>query len=291
MVSGDTAWSCSGGMTEFNAGVVLGLAGLLSGVLMATLALALSRAPGWQELRSFALIAALAAAYCLSGLVHVVRVPEPVHMTGERLGLASTMLYGFAWVRHLAIVGGRPLGRLGRGALFLLAGMAVLALIPGVLVVPPMRTFSVGWFGVTYTLASGTTLALVCVAFTFAATLAAAFGRGRRWRDGWHARLPMLGATALVVTGVSDTLASLELIPMPQLIEAVSVAVVGAMGVSHARRFVDDARRLEALSTRLDRTRTATERVAVIVRQLLDTSRPAEPGSTTAFALATVLPE
>jgi len=348
-------------MTEINSGLVLGLAGALSGVLMAALAFAMSRAPGWRELRSFALVASVAAAYCLFALVHVLHLSERALLLGERLTMAASFGYGLAWIRHLAISAGRPLGRVARGAMVVGAVMIVLALIPGVLVVPPIRTIPVEWFGVTYTMATGTTLGVLCVAFIVIATIAAAFGGGRRWRHGWHARLPMIGATALALTGVIDTLGSMQIIHMPQLIEAVTVAVVGVIGVSYARRFVADARRLEALSTKLehevasrtnelvtaqavvaqheklaglgriaagvaheinnptaviqlnldrmrtlvserdaltpelaarfDRSRAATQQIADIVRQLLETGRPllADTTSSTVFSLGPVV--
>jgi len=328
---------------------------------MATLAFAISRAPGWRELRSFALIAITAAAYCFFDLVHVVPVSPRTLRIGEGLALASCFLYGLAWIRHLAVSDRRPLRRMERGALVVAAVMVVLALIPGVLIEPPIRRVPVEWFGVTYTMATATPLGVACVTVMLITLLVAAFGGGRRWRDGWHAQLPMLGATALAVTGLSDTLAFMEIIAMPQLIEAVTVVVVGVMGVSYAHRFIADARRLEALSSklehevaartaellnaqavaahherlaglgriaagvaheinnptmviqqnlarmralisdqaaltpeldaRLESSRAATQHIAEIVRQLLETGRPrpVDPTNATAFSLAAVV--
>jgi len=221
-------------------------------VLMATLALTISRAPGWRELRSFALVAITAAAYCFFDLVHVVAVSPSTIRIGEGLALASSFLYGFAWIRHLAIVARRPLRRIERGALVGATGMAVLAVIPGVLIGPPFRTAHVEWFGVTYTTATATPLGMLCIALLLIAVFVAAFGGGRRWRDGWHVRMPMLGAVALGLAGVSDTLSYEQIIAMPALIEAVTVVVVGVMGAAYARRFIADAGRLEALSTKLE---------------------------------------
>lgn len=239
-------------MSGLSGGLVLGLAGAISGALMAALALALSRAPGWRELRSFALLAVVAASYCLIGLVHVLPVSPGTLLLGERLLLAASFAYGLTMVRHLAVMAGRPLRRGERWTLGIGAALIVLALVPGVMVVPPIKQVEVAWFGVTYTMGNGTVLALAGVAFVVGAMLVAAFGGGRRWRDGWHARLPMIGTATLAAAGVSDTLASLGVIPLPQLVEGLTVAVVGSMGVSYARRFITDARRLEALSTRLE---------------------------------------
>ncbi|MDB4962389.1 MAG: Two-component sensor histidine kinase [Myxococcales bacterium] len=348
-------------MIEINSGLVLGLAGTLSGVLMAALALALSRAPGWRELRSFAFVAISAAAYCFFDLVHAIPVSPLTFQIGEGLSFGACFLYGLAWIRHLAISDRRPLRRAERAAIVVPAVMVVLALIPGVLVGPPIRTLSIDWFGATYTMSTATPLGVAAVVILVVAIVVAAFGGGRRWRDGWHARLAMLGATALAVTGISDTLGAMTIIPMPQLIEAVSVVVVGAMGVSYARRFVADAGRLDALSTklehevvsrtdellkaqgmaahherlvglgriaagvaheinnptmviqqnldrmrtlvsgsgtltaelaeRLDRSRAATQRIAEIVRQLLETGRrrSSEHSSAPAFSLLSVV--
>ncbi|NVB80288.1 MAG: response regulator [Kofleriaceae bacterium] len=231
---------------------MLCLAGTLSGLMMAVLALAISRAPGWRELRSFALVAMAASAYCFFDIVHVIPVPHRALQLGEGLAVSSCFIYGMAWIRHLAISEGRELRRFERGALGVGAVLVILAFIPDVLIVLPIREVPVAWFGVTYMMGTATPLAIGCVVFILASLLLAAFGGGRRWRDGWHSRLPMLGAIALVMSGVNDTLAFMQIIVMPQLTEATSVVVVGAIGVSYAHRFIDDARRLEALSTKLE---------------------------------------
>jgi signal transduction histidine kinase/CheY-like chemotaxis protein len=239
-------------MTELNPGVILGLAGVLAGALMAALALAISQAPGWRELRSFALVAAAASLYSLFALVHVLGVAEDTVLLGDRLALAATFAYGLAWMHHLAIAGRRSLRRVERAAIVVGFVMMPIALIPGAMIVSPVRSVHVAWFGATWTMSTATPLGVVYVAFVLAMTMVAAFGGGRRWKDGWQTRLPMIGATTLVVTGVVDTLASMELISMPQLIEAVSVVVVGVLGVSYTRRFVLDAGRLEALTMKLE---------------------------------------
>ncbi len=239
-------------MTQINAGLVLGIAGTLSGLLMATLALAISSAPGWRELRSFALIAISAAAYCFFDLVQILQVSWRTLAIGESLALAASFLYGIAWIRHLAISERRPLRRMERGLIVAGVVMVVLAFIPGVLITPPIRHFSVAWLGVRYTQPTGTSLGVGCVVFNITAILVASFGGDRRWRDGWHARLPMVGAMSLMLAGVSAALAFWQIIPMPAITEAATVAIVGAMGVSYARRFIADAGRLEALSTRLE---------------------------------------
>ncbi len=70
----------------------------------------MSRAPGWRELRSFALVAITAAAYCFFDLVHVVPVSPCTLQIVEGFALASCFLYGLAWIRHLAVADRRPLG-------------------------------------------------------------------------------------------------------------------------------------------------------------------------------------
>ncbi len=219
---------------------------------MAALALAISRAPGWRELRSFALVAITAAAYCFFDLVHVVPVSPSTLQLGESLAFASCFLYGLAWVRHLAVADRRPFGVMERAALVIAILMSLLALIPGALIEPPIRSVHISWFGATYTAATATPLGVTCVGVMLATVFIAAFGGKRRWRDGWHARMPMVGAVALALAGVSDTLAFEQVIEMPQTIEAVTVVVVGVMGVAYARRFIADAHRLEALSTKLE---------------------------------------
>ena len=248
-------------------GMVLGLAGTLSGLLMAAVAFAISRAPGWRELRSFALVAVAAAAYCFFDLVHVLPVSAHTVEVGEGLAVASCFAYGMTWIRHIAVSEGRSLRPFERGALLVIVVMVILAFIPGVMVHGPFRTVPVEWFGVVYTMGTASPLAVACVVFVLVSLLVATWGGGRRWRDGWHARLPMLGAATLIVAGVSDTLAFMQITVMPQLTEAVTVIIVGALGVSYARRFIADARRLEALSTRLEQEVVARTKELLAARE------------------------
>ncbi|MBS2029749.1 MAG: response regulator [Deltaproteobacteria bacterium] len=265
-----TPWDGGGVMTEINPGILIGAAGTLSGLLMAGLALAISRAPGWRELRAFSFVATAAAAYSFFNLSNVVTLSERDVLVGERLALASSLLYGLGWIRLFAISERRLLRTIENAAVFAIAVMAFLAVLPGTLVVGPLQQVRVEWIGVTYTHAEATPLGLFCLAFLFVAILGTAFGGGRRWRDGWHARLPMIGATVLVLTGICDTLTFTHVIAIPQMTEAMTVLVVGGIGMSYARRFVEDAGRLDALSKNLE------QEVASRTRQLLEAQARAD---------------
>ena len=152
-------------------------------------------APGLRrELRSFALIAISAAAYCFlrsrpdpAGLVaHAGDRREP--RTRRVLPLRHRV-----WIRHLAISERRPLRRMERGLIVAGVVMEVLAFIPGVLITPPIRHFSVAWLGVRYTQPTGTSLGVGCVVFNITAILVASFGGDRRWCERLAcSTLPML---------------------------------------------------------------------------------------------------
>ena len=256
-------------MSGINLGILIGAAGTLSGLLMAGLALAISGAPGWRELRSFSFVSTAAAAYCFFNLSNVVPLSERDLLVGERLALASSLLYGLGWIRLFAISERRPLRTLENAAVFAIAVMAFLAILPGTLVVGPLHQVRVDWLGITYTHAQATPLGLFSVAFLFVAILGTAFG-GRRWRDGWHVRLPMIGATTLVIAGIIDTLTFMHVIAIPQMTEAMTVIVVAGIGMSYARRFVEDAGRLDALTKNLE------QEVAIRTRELLEAQARAD---------------
>lgn len=72
-----------------------------------------------------------------------------------------------------------------------------------------------------------------------------------RWREGWQARLPIVGAMTLAVLAVNDTLASSGAIEMPLLLDVGSITLAAVVCMMHERRFSANVHRYERASLEL----------------------------------------
>ena len=225
------------------------------GLLFALLALALSPGPGWRELRWFAACALLAALYMACDVVVTLDVSGATLSWMSRIGLFFGGLHGSAWFVYFARQHDRPLHRYER---FIVAGglcFAVLSLVPALVVSDDIYARYVPWMHVTYRDALPTTLGEVCYAYYCAGLLILVGRYVRLWRRGERAAWAhAAGITALFLTGANDSLAAAGLTKMPYLIDLGYVALVFAVGVSVAFRFVGDARALERSSAELRAT-------------------------------------
>jgi two-component system sensor histidine kinase HydH len=95
------------------------------------LALGMSSAPGWRELRWFAVCASLAALFNLANAPITTSVGEPILLLASRFNLFFGGLHAAAWVKYAAEHDRR---KLSRGEIAWIAGgvaVSVLALVPG----------------------------------------------------------------------------------------------------------------------------------------------------------------
>ena len=247
-----------------NLAVIIGVAGTIVGILLASFSLGMSRSPVWAERRLFALVAATAAGYSAFDLTLLLDLSPAIISTAIQVALAFGALHGAAWLRYLAAADRRPLTRFERWAIGTGVAIAIAGLVPGLLVTREIVAVTIAWIGITYRTPQPTLLGVLVYAYFCLAMVVVATGTWRRRHDGWYGRFPIIGVFALGVLTVNDTLSSAGLLQMPLLLDAGSMIVVLITGFIHERRFADDVHRLERASTALK------QEVAARTRELLD---------------------
>ena len=109
---------------------VLAVCGATLGSFFALLSLALAKAPGWKELRWFALIAGSAGAYCACVATELESTDDTVVLAVSRAAFALAALNTFAWLRYSTV---QPDRTLDRALEALAVAVGALALVPGLL--------------------------------------------------------------------------------------------------------------------------------------------------------------
>ena len=223
------------------------------GVLVALLSLRFGSAPGWEQYRALALVAASAGLYCGLDAFITAGLPRATLVALAHLQSAIAGLHCAAWLAYVqGRVGGPPAAwyRWLRGGLFVLAGGW---LVPGLLATGDVVSFEVSWLGVRYDMATATPLGSLTLA-VFLATLILSMIRSlRAARGGVHdARLHSLALGAIIVTGSSDSLVACGMSRWPLLLSVGFLGSVGAMGWALTRDFVTAARELDRLSSELE---------------------------------------
>src|ERR1700722_5937950 len=119
---------CSGSTMSYP--FILAICGATAGGLFALISLALAKAPGWKELRWFAVIAASAGAYCACVAAELGSGDDAVVLAFSRVSMALVALNALAWLRYSM---GGPAHGVDRALEAVAAVIAALALVPGLL--------------------------------------------------------------------------------------------------------------------------------------------------------------
>lgn len=236
-----------------NLAAFIGITGAAIGALLAAFSLGMARSPFWTERRHFALVAATAAGYCLFDVALVLDLPAEVVAASVQIALAFGVAHGMAWIRYLAAADQRPLRPAERRLVLVGVLIALAGFVPGLLVTRDLYVHQVEWLGITYRTPQPTLAGLACYVYLCAALVFVAAGVRRRWRDGWHARLPAAGVLTLAALAVNDTLSSAGLIATPLLLDLGAISIVVVVAVMHERRFAANVHRLERASSELKR--------------------------------------
>jgi signal transduction histidine kinase len=236
-----------------NIATTVSMTAFVVGVLFSALTLGFSSAPGWKELRWFALCAALAAGYGACNAVATIDAPDALVTWASRVSLCLGGLHALGWFAYVAAQDGRPMNRTEKwfvrfGLLF-----AVAAIVPGALVSDVVTRHE--FRGLVYHDALPTTLGGACYVFYSLGLLVLMVGYFRRWRR----KVPAAGAhffglALFLVAGVNDSLAAARVLDLPMLLDVGFLCVVVAVGGAVTIRFVAGARKLEELSSRLERS-------------------------------------
>lgn len=232
------------------------------GLLAALLALGMSSAPGWRELRWFAACAAFAALFNLANaLITIPSVPDHVLLIASRFNLFFGGLHCLAWFAFIAAQERRPLSKVER--VFIPFGVAwsCLALVPGLIVESHILPRHIAWLGVTYRDAPPTRFGELSIAYYCASVIYLLVRAALRWLRGDRgARTQVLALTGVVLGGVHDALATADVIRSPYLLDFSLLALVLVVGGSMTSRFVADMRELAAAQKQL----VAKERLAAL---------------------------
>ena len=236
-----------------NLAVFVGITGSAVGLLLAAFSMGLARSPFWAERRQFAAVAATAAGYCAFDVALVLDLPGETIAFAIQVALAFAVAHCIAWIKYLAIADQRQLRPAERRMVLIGWIVALAGFVPGLLMTRELFTNHVSWLGITYRTPQPTLLGVVSYLYLCAVMVLVAANAGHRWREGWQARLPFIGAATLGLLAVNDILASAALIEMPLLLDAGSISVAVVVAIMHERRFAANMHQLERASSELRR--------------------------------------
>ena len=248
--------------------LVIGLAGMLAGLVMAALSMGLSRMPVWRHGRRFALVAVTSAGYCAFDLTMVLGSTPSVVAFGVQAALLWGVAHGIAWLWYLAALNGRALNRFERilAAAGLLAGVA--GLIPGAIVTREIATIRVPWFGAVYRTPQPTLLGGVLYGYFALMLTGVAVRAARHWPAGDRARGIGIGVACLGLLGLNDTLVSAGRLNMPRLFDAGSAAVVLFAGLASQRYLAEELTEAQHAVARTERLVSVSRLAAGIAHEI-----------------------
>lgn len=220
------------------------------GLLAALLSLGMSLAPGWKELRWFAVTAALAAAFVLANMQTYLDGPTERVLMCSRIAMFFGGLHTTSWIKFAAVQRDTKPSRFDNAVMTVGVGLSLLALVPGAYVENAVRERHVAWLGVTYRDGILTSLGNVVLTYHVGA-LVLVFERYVRaaLRGESTARTYAAALGVTLACAFHDSLAMSGDINGPYMLDVALLALVLMASSSLTRRFVESARALE-ISTR-----------------------------------------
>lgn len=215
-----------------------------------------ARTPGWHDQRWFWVLCASAGAYAFFDLAVALPVPEWVVILGAKGNLTVLSIHIFAWLvhahAHLGIAPTVP-ARVAMG----LSGAGVVLSPVGVMFSDKVIHHQVAWLGATFnepvpTAAGQGLIAVLCLGLMYCIGLYL-----RAWNSHKDARPYVVSMSLLLAAGINDGLVGTGKVQNAYLLDAAFLPTIGIIGFVLVRRFVNEAKRLDALSTRLDALATS----------------------------------
>lgn len=223
------------------------------GLSTALLTFGLSSAPGWRELRWFALSATFAALYSLSNVPATLSVGLSTELVASRLTDVFAGLHLATLFKAVAAHEDRTLSRSERAIVVVIVSFSALGLVPGLVVEDRIAPRYVAFLHVAYADAPPTSFGAVVVT-CFVAAIGSLFVRALRRRlrgqEPSTAWVVALGAEA--GGAVHDALASTDVIRSPYVLDLSLLVLVVAIGGVIVSRFLAAARALERSSHELE---------------------------------------
>jgi signal transduction histidine kinase len=236
-----------------NHAAALSTASTVLGAALVLVALRVSRAATWRNLRWFALVAVCAATYALGNLLSMGDVPDRLVVALCQLQVAASLVELYAWLRFVDWrTGGVPgrLERIGRGAVL---GLALLAVVPGLTYGDAVTSHRFAPWGVTYREGVPTAFGVFCFVAALAGAGLVLVRLVVAWRRGLRHGFVLVGAFALLlVLGVNDALVASGASVGPYLLDIGFLLPLGAVAYSLAVQISEDADALGALRGRLE---------------------------------------
>lgn len=223
--------------------------------LAAAGAFALSKAPGWREMRWFAVCAATAGGYLVGDFLALLGSPLSLTVAGSHLTLFFAGLHVVSWYGYAASARGQ---NAITPAYRVIAGLSVLvalgALVPGLYYTHERGHRVIPWLGLTLDDPLPTAAGQAAFAY-YCASLGILFVD---YVTRWFRREPAAGAHvvalgALLVAGAHDSLVSSGVLAQPYLLEPAMLVVVLSVGGALTSRFVVTARAADASARKLAR--------------------------------------
>jgi signal transduction histidine kinase len=236
-----------------NSPAVLSVLAAMLHAAAGALALRVSRAPGWRELRWFAVVAFLAALHAGVGLGRMLVVPPALALAAVRVELSLDLAILFAWIRYAEVFSQVAAGRAARALELAVLGAGLLVLFPGLAVVEPSSPLALAsWLaGSTSTPLTASGWALLLLGAPGAALVIARFRLARRGGvrfAGVHAAA--FGAVIALVA--ADIAAGTSGPEMLRIFDLGFLLPVGLITWSGTLRFLDGADDLATLRGRLE---------------------------------------
>ena len=217
---------------------------------LAVLGYRFARLPGWRDQRWFWLLAASAGLDTGFNVVVTLDVPDWVVLLGAHCNWAALSLHVVAWNLHSAAHFHRTPARLERLSVALAATVGLLALLPGVLLVPEV---GVHWFmGVPFHEPPTTLVGSLSAIPLYAALW---MPLSRFLRDARHshdARRYAAGLLLLTAASLNDLLAATGKFHLPYLLDLGFLALVALVWSVLMDRFTRATQRLDMLSSQLE---------------------------------------
>lgn len=232
---------------------------------MAVWAFVFARAPGWQHLKVFAAVAASACAYSVLNLAFSLSgVDDGWIVWALRLNYLAACAQCGAWVVYTRVQYGETLRKVDRIALYLLAALALVGEIPGVLTTDQIVAQHVAWADVTYHVPAPTPIGSILIGLPPLALLLPLIGYARQAsRKVPGARSHLAAFCVFFALGVNEALVTSRTLENLYLIDVGFLIAVLSVLSEMANRVTSDASKLVALSR--DLTRQVDERTRELV--------------------------
>ncbi|HET9959666.1 MAG TPA: ATP-binding protein [Polyangiaceae bacterium] len=238
-----------------NLAIALSIAACAVEFVIGGLALALASVPGFGHLRKFTWVALTAALYSAGDVCFAwPAVGEQVLPWLGRVNSAAACLHGIAWMVYSRAQYGSPLRRHDKLLMAMLAWLAILSLLPGLVVGDHIEVQHVEWAHVTYRIPAAGPFGYALMPAAMLALINPGLFYWRMARAGAPgARAHLLGFAVLFVLGINEVLVSLQVISSLYAADVGFLAVVLSVTGEMTYRVAGDALRLQEFSRELSR--------------------------------------